>query len=329
MAQEEKTGLTVQILGDLIADISMRLPKFPVQAKDIHRLSYMEVGPGGACNVAIMAARFGLRVGCLGEVGDDGFGLVVREGLKREGVDVSNLQVTPAARTPVAGVVVDKAGEPGYLGYEGSLQIRSWPSKWAAPLQSAQALFADGWAEYKEIPAMVLRGFEVACAAGVRIFFDPGPGNPDLDNSWMKDAIALSEIVMLNRAEARRLVGEQEDEALVQALQALGAQWVLLKRGAGGLLLARGKERTESSGFAVKARDATGAGDSVAGAMIYGVMSHLPLDKLAALANATGAAKVLKLGTGHNMPTLPEIASVLISNGLDPDEFLPSGEQIA
>ena len=58
----------IQVLGDLIADISMRLPAFPVQARDIHRLSYLEVGPGGACNVAIMAARFGLAVGCLGEI---------------------------------------------------------------------------------------------------------------------------------------------------------------------------------------------------------------------------------------------------------------------
>lgn len=315
--------MTVQILGDLIADISMRLPKFPVQAKDIHRLSYMEVGPGGACNVAIMAARLGLQVGCLGEVGDDGFGLVVREGLKREGVDVTNLQVTAGARTPVAGVVVDKSSEPGYLGYAGSLQIRSWPKKWDTPVQSAQALFADGWAEYAETPSVLLRGFEIARQAGALTFFDPGPGNPDVDNAWMKDMVALSEVVMLNRAEAKRLFGQQDDESLVGALQSLGARWVLLKRGAEGLLLARDKERVESAGFAVKARDATGAGDSVAGAMIYGILNQLPLERLAVLANATGAAKVKKLGTGHNMPTLQEISSVLVAKGHSPEEYLP------
>ena len=315
--------MTVQILGDLIADISMRLPKFPVQAKDIHRLSYMEVGPGGACNVAIMAARLGLQVGCLGEVGDDGFGLVVREGLKREGVDVTNLQVTAGARTPVAGVVVDKSSEPGYLGYAGSLQIRSWPKKWDTPVQSAQALFADGWAEYAETPSVLLRVFEIARQAGALTFFDPGPGNPDVDNAWMKDMVALSEVVMLNRAEAKRLFGQQDDESLVGALQSLGARWVLLKRGAEGLLLARDKERVESAGFAVKARDATGAGDSVAGAMIYGILNQLPLERLAVLANATGAAKVKKLGTGHNMPTLQEISSVLVAKGHSPEEYLP------
>lgn len=316
--------MTVQILGDLIADISMRLPRFPVQAKDIHRLSYMEVGPGGACNVAIMASRFGLQVGCLGEVGDDGFGLVVREGLKREGVDVANLQMTAGARTPVAGVVVDKAGEPGYLGYAGSLQIRSWPHRWDAPIQDARALFTDGWAEYAETPSMLLRGFEVARKAGVSTFFDPGPGNPDVDSAWMKDAISLTEVVMLNRTEAQRLVGEQDDNSLVDALQSLGARWVLLKRGAEGLLLARDKERVESAGFAVEVRDATGAGDSVAGAMIYGVLNQLPLDKLAVLANATGATKVTKLGTGHNMPTMQEITTVLQANGHHPADHLPN-----
>lgn len=315
--------MTVLILGDLIADISMRLPKFPVQAKDIHRLSYLEVGPGGACNVAIMAARFSLAVKCLGEVGDDGFGLVVREGLKREGVDISDLQETPGASTPVAGVVVDKAGEPGYLGYPGSLQIRSWPERWNTTLEGAKALFADGWAEYVETPSMLLKGFENARGAGVRTFFDPGPGNPDVDNGWMKEALALSDVVMLNRREAQRLVGEHEDHLLVEKLQDFGPSWVLLKRGAEGLLLCRGKEQFASAGFAVEARDATGAGDSVAGAVLYGVLNNLTPEQIAVLANATGAAKVKKLGTGHNMPTMDEIAAVLSENGHEPGDHLP------
>ncbi len=316
--------MNVVILGDLIADVSMRLPKFPVQAKDIHRLSYMEVGPGGACNVAIMAARFGLDVAGLGEVGDDGFGQFVREGLKREGVDVANLLVTPGARTPVAGVVVDNAGEPAYLGYAGSLQTRSWLEQWTSPVQKAQALFADGWAEYKETPELLLHGFWVARKAGVTTFFDPGPGNPDVDNRWMKDAISLSDVVMLNRAEARRLAGDFDDQKLVDWFLGQGAAWVLLKRGAEGLMLAHKGERVELAGFKVKTKDATGAGDSVAGAMLYGALNKMPTTKLAILANATGAAKVMKLGTGHNMPTSKEISAVLEANGHDHSEYLIS-----
>ncbi len=324
MAKKKEKTLNLQVLGDLIADISMRLEHFPVKAKDIHRLSYMEVGPGGACNVAIMAARFGLHVGALGEVGDDGFGLVVREGLKREGVSVAHLKVTPDADTPVAGVVVDRSSEPGYLGYPGTLKVREFKTEWKIPIQKANALFADGWAEYPETPAIVLQGFEEARKTGVPRFFDPGPGNPDIDNAWQLEAIRRSSVALMNRREAKRLTGLDDDEAVVLALQKLGAQLILLKRGEEGLLAARGDERVQAPGLDVDAKDATGAGDAVAGAMVYGVLHQLPLKKLAVLANATGAAKVQKIGTGHNMPQLKEIAAVLAASGQQPTEYLPT-----
>lgn len=316
--------MKVLVLGDLIADISMRLTKFPVQARDIHRLSYMEVGPGGACNVAIMAARFGVEVGVLGEVGDDGFGLVVREGLRREGIDVKDLVVTKTAHTPVAGVVVDETSEPGYLGYPGSLRERNLLSQWMQAIQGGQAFFADGWAEYEETPAMLLAGFDVARAAGLPTFFDPGPGNPDIDNKWQLEAISKSTVVLMNRREAKRLTDLDDDEAVVRVLQQLGAELILLKRGEQGLLAARGDERVQAPGLDVEAKDATGAGDSVAGAMIYGVLHELPLEKLAVLANATGAAKVQNIGTGHNMPTLAQIAVLLQANHHDPATYLPA-----
>lgn len=316
--------MKVLILGDLIADISMRLPKFPVQARDIHRLSYMEVGPGGACNVAIMAARFGVDVGALGEVGDDGFGLVVREGLRLEGIDIKDLVVTKHAHTPVAGVVVDETSEPGYLGYPGSLRKRELLEPWKQAIQSGQAFFADGWAEYEETPAMVLAGFDTARAAGLPTFFDPGPGNPDIDNKWQLEAISKSTVVLMNRREAKRLTNLDDDEAVVRVLQQLGAELILLKRGEQGLLAARGDERVQAPGLDVEAKDATGAGDSVAGAMVYGVLHGLPLEKLAVLANATGAAKVQNIGTGHNMPTLEQIAMLLQDNHHNPADYLPA-----
>lgn len=313
----------IQILGDLIADISMRLPAFPVKAKDIHRLSYLEVGPGGACNVAIMAARFGLPVSCLGEVGDDSFGLVVREGLRREGIELEGLITTPGAKTPVAGVVVDRAGEPAYLGHPGTLQVNEFQQDWLAPIQNADALFADGWAEHQDVPAIILHAFQEAKRANVPIFFDPGLGNPEVDSAWVHQALALSTVVLLNRSEAARLMGEDDDEAMLTAILALGPQRVVLKRGAEGLLLARGEELQESAGFDVDARDTTGAGDSLVGAILFGFLRDMELKDLGLLANATGAAKVQKLGTGHNMPTMDEIKEILQKEGLKPEDYLP------
>ena len=53
---------------------------------------------------------------CLGELGYDAFGEAVLEGLQSEGIDCGHVVVSPAVRTPVAGVIVDGGGEPAYLG---------------------------------------------------------------------------------------------------------------------------------------------------------------------------------------------------------------------
>jgi len=314
----------IQVLGDLIADISMRLPKFPVQAKDIHRLSYLEVGPGGACNVAIMAARFGMEVSCLGEVGDDSFGLVVREGLRREGIHVGGLISTTEAKTPVAGVIVDRSGEPAYLGHPGSLQLKAMREEWRTSIRASEALFADGWAEHDQVPGIILSAFEAAVESNVPVFFDPGPGNPEIDSSWVEKAIAMSTVVLLNRSEAKRILAVDKEEDMVTSVLDMGPQLVVLKRGAEGLLLAQGNERNEAPIIDVPARDATGAGDSLAGAVLYGMLNNMKLSDLGLLANATGAAKVQKLGTGHNMPSMEEIAVVLEGEGLRADEYLPA-----
>ena len=46
----------ILILGDLLADLSLRIESFPVQAGGMQRVSYFELGPGGAANTAIAAA---------------------------------------------------------------------------------------------------------------------------------------------------------------------------------------------------------------------------------------------------------------------------------
>jgi sugar/nucleoside kinase (ribokinase family) len=68
-------------------------------------------------------------------------------------------------------------------------------------------------------------------------------------------------------------------------------------------------------GLPVVARDATGAGDSLAAAMIYGYLNRFSLQEMGDVGNATGAAKVLKLGTGHSMPTVTEVNTMLTRFG--------------
>lgn len=299
------------ILGDILADYAIRVEELTIQPKDLQRVSYLALGPGGACNVAIMAAHLGLSVSTLGEVGQDLFGEIVLEGLSAEGIDVSGVIVTPQARTPVANVLVDERGEPAYLGFPGSLQLKALPDSWQPVIRSAEALFADGWAEHESIPGMVLDALRAAREADVPTFFDPGPGNPQIDNTWHIDAAALATVLLATEDEAHRLSGEDDPVNSARVLLARGSRLVVIKRGMAGCFLMTDDELHIAPGLPVVARDATGAGDSLAAAVMYGYLHRFGLRELGDLGNATGAAKVLKLGTGHNMPTVAEVNAML------------------
>ncbi len=291
------------VIADLIADLAMHIPQFPVQATDLTRVTYLQLGPGGACNTAIMAARLGLPVMCLGELGYDAFGEAVLEGLQGEGIDCGQIVVSPAARTPVAGVIVDGGGEPAYLGYRGELRVGSLLPGWREAIRGACALFADGWAENEGIAALVLEAFQEAAAAGVPTFFDPGPGNPALNNDWHKKVVRLASVVLANEKEAVGLTGASDALSAGQAFLASGVKLAVVKRDVAGCLLVRADGFEIAPGYPVPVVDATGAGDSLAAGIVFGHLTDLSLANLGVLANAIGAAKVQKRGTGLNVPT--------------------------
>jgi sugar/nucleoside kinase (ribokinase family) len=301
----------VIILGDILADYAIRIENLALQPKDLQRVSYLALGPGGACNVAIMAAHLGLRVSALGEVGGDMFGETILEGLAAEGIDVSGVIVSPDARTPVANVLVDERGEPAYLGFPGSLQVTALPEAWRVLIGAAEALYADGWAEHEGVPGIVLEAFRAAREADVPTFFDPGPGNPKIDNAWHGEAAALATVLLATEEEARRLSGEADPVNSARVLLGRGSRLVVIKRGMAGCFLLTGDDLHVAPGLPVVALDATGAGDSLAAAIMYGYLHRFDLEALGDLGNATGAAKVLKLGTGHNMPTVDEVNEML------------------
>ncbi len=307
----------IVIFGDLIADFTLRIPSFPVNAGDLTRADYLGLGPGGATNVAIVAARLGLKVSCLGEVGEDRFGRLVLEGLAREGIDTSGVHRIEGGETPVAGVIVDGSGEPAYLGYRGHLTIDRFQPDWRQRITEANAFFADGWEDQPHEHTLILEGLRIAREAGVPTFFDPGPGNPEFELGWQREAVSLATVLLATESEASRLTNLPDPLASAKALLEEGPELVVMKRGVAGCLLLT-REATEiAPGLPVEARDATGAGDSLDAAIIYGWLRELSLTKLGGLANAAGAAKVRKLGTGHNVPTKSEIKEML-------DRFLPA-----
>lgn len=305
----------ISILGDILLDIGFYIDAFPVGAGSLARSRELHITPGGACNVAITASRLGLQVQVLGEVGDDVIGDILVRELEKEGIETAAIVRSQGSTTPVAGVIVDRSGEAGYVGYPGSLKISALTDAWRARIHGSQAVFADGWTDHAGVADIVLQGFEAAQESGVPVFFDPGPGNPDFDRDWHRQAVRLANVVLATEEEATWLtrVGNMKETA--ERLLELGPELVVIKRGPGGCLLAGDGEFHISPSFPVEMVDNTGAGDALDAAVIYGYLQDFTLERLGSLANGTGAAKAQKRGTGRNMPTREEIEAVLEAFG--------------
>lgn len=305
----------ISILGDILLDIGFYIDAFPVNAGSLARSRELHITPGGACNVAIAASRLGLKVQALGEAGDDVIGDILIRELEKEGVDTAAIVRSQGRDTPVAGVIVDRSGEAGYVGYAGSLKLDALTDAWRGQIRSSEALFADGWTDHATVADIVLQGFQAAQEAGVPVFFDPGPGNPDFDRDWHRQAVRLANVVLATEEEATWLtrVGNMKETA--ERLLEWGPELVVIKRGPGGCLLARDGEFHLSPSFPVEMVDNTGAGDALDAAVIYGYLQGFGLARLGSLANSAGAAKARKRGTGRNMPTREEIEAVLEAFG--------------
>ena len=314
----------IVVLGDLISDLSLHIGHFPVNSEDLKRVEYVDLGPGGATNVAIAAARLGLEVGCLGEVGDDRYGEIVVDGLVQEGIDVTGVVKSAEASTPLACVIVDASGEQAYLGYRGTLDISSLQPEWGSRIRHAEALFVDGWADHAGVESIALDGLREAQQRGIPRFFDPGPGNDEFDLKWHVEAASLATVLLLNEAEAARLSGDLDPSKAATELLTMGPEMVIVKRGGAGSLVWKKEEQLKLPGFSVEVVDTTGAGDSFDAAVIYGNLGGLGPERTGVLANAAGAAKVQKRGTGHNVPTQDEVRRVLERGGYDPREYLPN-----
>jgi len=295
-------------LGDLIADLCLGVERLPIEAAQHQTLSHFTLGPGGAGNALMAAARLGLPCVALGSLGNDWVGERVLDHLRAEGVEVGHVLRVNGAPTATAAVLRAESGEHVFLGYFGAHGPKDLPEAWRPVLQTAGALLVEGWAFFHDEPALIRAGAELAAQAGTPVLFDPGPRVASIERDWLAALVRCASVVIMTEDESHALarqlsLADLRRETLLRA--------IILKRGAAGCVISAGGQRIESEGYTVAVRDLTGAGDCFAAAVAWGLLRGLPWESIGAIANAAGAAKVQKIGTALAAPTRDEVAAVL------------------
>ena len=271
---QNSTDLTTPlcVLGDFAWDVLIRTNTELLRGGDT--FGEVMLTPGGsAANVAVWASRSGLATRFIGKVGRDRFGQLALEDLEREGVR-SHLVETEAHSTGSVAVFVDHTGQRSMVSGHGAdfyLMSSELPTD---AITTSRHLHLTAWSFFTDPPRSAARkAARLAQSTGATVSFDPGSFQMIQEMgvaSFLGYTSDLSiDVVLPNKEEGQVLTGFTDPLDIARGLTALfpGAL-IVLKLDADGALVLDGDNSAHVPPATNNLVDATGAGDSFAGAFL-------------------------------------------------------------
>jgi len=309
-------GCEVFCAGNAVVDVLARpVDGLPAPGAS-QRLEEVVLAPGGnGVNTAMALARLGVRVALAAPVGEDRLGEILRQSVRSEGVNESNVITVKEARTSVSMVLVESSGERRFLHFRGanahfSACHLNWDLVKGARVFHYASAFALPSFDGAPLAEAMVRARQLGCLTSV---------NPCWDSRgrWLpliEPALAYVDYFCPNQEEGRQLTGETEPRAIADRLHQTGVKTVIVTLGPAGCYVDGPEGAFSSPGFAVRAIDTTGAGDCFEAAFLAALCRGNNLQHAVRFANAAAALSTLAMGGGDSAPTLQQVEEFLRVN---------------
>ncbi|KAL8530358.1 hypothetical protein ACS0TY_007408 [Phlomoides rotata] len=342
--------IDVATIGNLCVDVVLNVPKLPPKPLDELKVYMEELSKsppdkkyweaGGNCNMAIAAARLGLRVTTVGHVGDEIYGRFLLDVLHDEGIDMVEMDEqkevidVKAYETLLCWVLVDPLQRHGFCSRSDFNEepAFSWMSALSTEAKMAirrsNIIFCNGYGFDELTPRLLVSALDYAVEVGTSIFFDPGPrgkslmtGTPEEQNTLDK-FLRMSDVLLLTSEEAESLTGIEDPILAGQQFLRTGTRtkWVIVKMGPKGSILISSSSISCAPAFKVNVIDTVGCGDSFVAAIAFGFIHKLPLVYTLTIANAVGAATAMGCGAGRNVATLKQVVELVRESNLNSED---------
>jgi 2-dehydro-3-deoxygluconokinase len=274
---------------------------------------------GDSSNMIIAAARSGARTAYITRIGDDEFGRLFLDLWQRESVDTSGVIVDRAAPTGAYFVTHGAQGHVFSYLRAGSAASRLQPAD--VPDWKPAFIHASGISMAISAGACdtVLAAFQKAQA---KIAFDSNLRLKlwplERAREMIGKAAAMADYFFPSIEDARVLSSLEEPEENLEWAHGLGAKIVFLKLGPDGVIVSDGMKRERIPGHAVKAVDATGAGDCFCGATLARLAAGDTIWEAARYANAAAALATTGFGAVDPLPRPDAVRSLIDNSGTEP-----------
>ena len=294
----------ITVLGIFVADISFSGEKIPSTGETILGDNY-NIGPGGkGCNQAIAISRLGGKVNFITKLGNDNYGKLAINNLKKDNIDISNIIISDKHKTGVAGIHVDRnTGKNAITVVRGAPESLTIKEININIIKNSKIFLTQ-----LEIPLDVtFHCLKKAKEENLINILNPAPACK-LRNDFFK----LVDYFTPNETEAEFYTGikinnKNDAKESAKKLYEMGIKNVIITLGEKGLYYFNGKEEIYIEANQVKAIDTTGAGDAFNGGFSFALLKGKKIKDCLEFANKVAGLSTTKLGAGDSMPNLKEL----------------------
>ncbi len=316
---------SVWVVGSTMVDLITYGPRPPAAGETIVGDQFAMGCGGKGANQAVMGARLGASVAMVNAVGEDAFGTMTIDNLRREGVDVRHVERIEGEHTGAAPIFVEPDGTNRIVVIPGA---NARMDAAAAARAIERAATVDVVVGQLEIPqAVTLAAFEAARARGASTILNPAPAatiEPSL--------LALTDWLVFNEVEVAHVAttlglpeGDPADEGWLDALRRATGAGIVVTLGAAGALGMGGDGRLmRVEATPVEAVDTTGAGDAFVGALAVMLAAGSDLRSSMHVACALASDSVQRPGTQRSFPDAQSAGRIVASSRVPGDgDHLP------
>ena len=276
--------------------------------------------PSGAPAIfADQVARTGTSAAMVGWVGEDGFGDLILNRLRGDGVEVLGIHRTGRLPTGTAFVTYRKDGSREFIFNlaNSATSLIGADSVDASLTEGCRFFHVMGTSLSSEgMIAAVKGGIRRVKEGGGKVSFDPNIRPEVMSSDSIRDAIDFvlkeCDILLPSEADLRYFCGNlPEAEAVRQLFNRWTLERVVVKNAAKGSTYYDHSQSIHVPSFKVTEVDPTGAGDCFGGTLISCLAQGVDLERTLTLANAAGALAVTKRGPMEGNTTLSELESFI------------------
>lgn len=272
-------------------DSYMAVAQYPVRGQDVFMHDSFDRVGGCSINVAQTLKNLGMKPYVVSAVGRDSKGNMIMQYLQDNSFNTDCIRQIENGSSGYCATILEDGGERTFLTYKG---CESYFSADMIPDELiADTLYVYVTGYYlldKRYAPGIIDAIERLKERGSKILFDPGPLVHQIEKDTLLSIISKADIITPNDTEAcsiKRILSldiEPEDWS-----EALDIEITVLKQGSRGVKAWSNNMGFEMPAFNVEAVDTTGAGDSFAAGLIYGMWNNLTTYEAVKLASGCGA----------------------------------------